>query len=109
MDILTMVIIVIVLVVLGVFGIGILFKLGKIAFSILLHMLTGWILLFVWNILPFFKIPIISFGSGFWRDFWSWCAYFRQSTGFLLTRDVFLEVMKILGISSKYHNINNKN
>lgn len=58
MEILTVAIIVIVLVVLGVFGIGLLLKLGKVALSILLHMLVGWIFLFIWNILPFFKIPI---------------------------------------------------
>ncbi|HOI39706.1 MAG TPA: pro-sigmaK processing inhibitor BofA family protein [Methanobacterium sp.] len=58
MEILTVAIIVIVLVVLGVFGIGLLLKLGKVALSILLHMLAGWIFLFIWNILPFFKIPI---------------------------------------------------
>ncbi len=58
MEILTIAIIVIVLVVLGAFGIGLLLKLGKVALSILVHMLAGWILLFIWNILPFFKIPI---------------------------------------------------
>jgi inhibitor of the pro-sigma K processing machinery len=58
MELLTMVVIGIVLLVLGIFGIGLLLKLGKIALSILVHMILGWILLFIWNILPFFKIPI---------------------------------------------------
>ncbi len=58
MEILTLVIIGIILLVVGVFFASILLKLGKIALSILLHMIFGWILLFIWNILPFFKIPI---------------------------------------------------
>jgi len=58
MEFLTMVIIGIILLVVGVFGVGLLLKLGKVALSILLHMVLGWILLFIWNILPFFKIPI---------------------------------------------------
>jgi len=58
MEILTLVIIGIILLVVGIFFAGILLKLGKIALSILLHMILGWILLFIWNILPFFKIPI---------------------------------------------------
>ncbi|HHX99769.1 MAG TPA: sigmaK-factor processing regulatory BofA [Methanothermobacter sp.] len=85
MDILTMVVIVIVLVVLGVFGIGILLKLGKIAFSILLHMLTGWILLFVWNILPFFKIPINLLSilvAGFGGIFGAGVLIFAKALGF---------------------------
>ena len=57
MELLTMVIIGIILLVVGVFGVGLLLKLGKVALSILLHMVLGWILLFIWNILPFFKIP----------------------------------------------------
>nr|WP_319373939.1 pro-sigmaK processing inhibitor BofA family protein [uncultured Methanobacterium sp.] len=58
MEILTLVIIGVVLLVVGIFFAGILLKLGKIALSILLHMVIGWVLLFIWNILPFFKIPI---------------------------------------------------
>jgi inhibitor of the pro-sigma K processing machinery len=58
MEILTMVVIGVILLVLGVLGIGILLKLGKIAISILVHMILGWVLLFIWNLLPFFKIPI---------------------------------------------------
>ena len=58
MEILTMVVIVIILLVLAVVGVGLLVKLGKIALSILVHMILGWILLFIWNVLPFFKIPI---------------------------------------------------
>ena len=58
MEILTLVIIGIILLIVGIFFASILLKLGKIALSILLHMIIGWILLFIWNILPFFKIPI---------------------------------------------------
>jgi len=58
MEILTLVIIGIILLVVGIFFASILLKLGKVALSILLHMIFGWILLFIWNILPFFKIPI---------------------------------------------------
>jgi inhibitor of the pro-sigma K processing machinery len=58
MELVTMVIIGIILLVVGVFGVGLLLKLGKVALSILLHMVLGWILLFIWNILPFFKIPL---------------------------------------------------
>ncbi len=58
MEIQTAVIIVIILVFLVVVGVGLLLKLGKVALSILLHILAGEILLFIWNMLPFFKIPI---------------------------------------------------
>jgi inhibitor of the pro-sigma K processing machinery len=58
MELLMMVIIGIILIVVGIFFASILLKLGKIALSILLHMIIGWVLLFIWNILPFFKIPI---------------------------------------------------
>ena len=58
MEILTIVVIGIILLVLGILGIGLLLKLGKIALSILVHMVLGWVLLFIWNVLPFFKIPI---------------------------------------------------
>ena len=58
MEIVTLVIIGIILLIVGIFFAGILLKLGKIALSILLHIIIGWILLFIWNILPFFKIPI---------------------------------------------------
>lgn len=58
MEFLTIVIMGIILLVVGVFGVGLLLKLGKVALSILVHMVLGWILLFIWNILPFFKIPI---------------------------------------------------
>jgi len=58
MEFLTMVIIGIILLVVGVFGVGLLLKLGKVALSILVHMVLGWILLFIWNLLPFFKIPL---------------------------------------------------
>lgn len=58
MEFLTMVIIGIILLVVGVFGVGLLLKLGKVVLSILVHMVLGWILLFIWNLLPFFKIPL---------------------------------------------------
>lgn len=58
MEFLTIVIIGVILLVVGVLGVGILIKLGKVALSILLHMVLGWVILFIWNILPFFKIPI---------------------------------------------------
>jgi len=58
MELLTMAVIGVILLVVGVFGIGLLIKLGKIALSILVHMVLGWILLVIWNILPFFKIPL---------------------------------------------------
>ncbi|BDZ66988.1 pro-sigmaK processing inhibitor BofA family protein [Methanobacterium ferruginis] len=58
MEILTMVILGVILLVVGIFGIKILLKVGKVALSILVHIILGWILLFIWNILPFFKIPI---------------------------------------------------
>lgn len=58
MEFLTIVIMGIILLVVGVFGVGLLLKLGKVTLSILVHMVLGWILLFIWNILPFFKIPI---------------------------------------------------
>ncbi|MDD1763642.1 MAG: pro-sigmaK processing inhibitor BofA family protein [Methanobacteriaceae archaeon] len=58
MGILEIVLIGIILVILGIIGINVLLKVGKILLSIIVHMLLGWILLFIWNILPFFKIPI---------------------------------------------------
>ncbi len=58
MEILTLVVIGIILLVVGIFFASILLKLGKIALSILLHIVIGWVLLFIWNILPFFKIPV---------------------------------------------------
>jgi len=47
-----------ILIILGVLGISILIKIGRIALSILLHMILGVILLFLFNLLPLFKIPI---------------------------------------------------
>ncbi|CDG65899.1 MAG: inhibitor of the pro-sigma processing machinery [Methanobacterium sp.] len=58
MEFITMVIIGIILLIVVIFGATILLKLGKIALSILVHMVLGWIFLFIWNILPFFKIPV---------------------------------------------------
>jgi inhibitor of the pro-sigma K processing machinery len=58
MGILEIVLIGIILVILGIIGINVLLKVGKLVLSIILHMLLGWMLLFIWNILPFFKIPI---------------------------------------------------
>lgn len=57
-DIIWMLIIGILIVVLGIAGIKILVKIGKIAIYIIVHMLLGLILLFLFNLLPFFKIPI---------------------------------------------------
>jgi len=58
MGILDIVLIGIILVILGIIGINVLLKVGKIVLTIIVHMLLGWIMLFIWNILPFFKIPI---------------------------------------------------
>jgi inhibitor of the pro-sigma K processing machinery len=58
MGIMIIVLIGVILIILGVLGISILIKVGKIALSILLHMIFGVILLFLFNLLPFFKIPI---------------------------------------------------
>ncbi|HNR26612.1 MAG TPA: pro-sigmaK processing inhibitor BofA family protein, partial [Methanobacteriaceae archaeon] len=33
-------------------------RVGQVVLSVVFHMLLGWVLLFIWNILPFFKIPI---------------------------------------------------
>lgn len=58
MGILEIVLIGIILVILGIIGINVLLKVGKIVLTIIVHMLLGWIMLFIWNMLPFFKIPI---------------------------------------------------
>lgn len=58
MGFLEIVLIGIILVILGIIGINVLLKVGKIVLTIIVHMLLGWIMLFIWNILPFFKIPI---------------------------------------------------
>lgn len=58
MGFLEIVLIGIILVILGIIGINVLLKVGKIVLTIVVHMLLGWIMLFIWNILPFFKIPI---------------------------------------------------
>jgi inhibitor of the pro-sigma K processing machinery len=58
MDIIIIFLIGIILIILGVLGISVLIKVGKIVLSILLHMIIGVILLFIFNLLPFFKIPI---------------------------------------------------
>jgi inhibitor of the pro-sigma K processing machinery len=58
MDILIIVLIGVILIISGILSISILIKVGKIILSILLHMLFGVILLFIFNLLPFFKIPI---------------------------------------------------
>lgn len=58
MGILEIVLIGIILVILGIIGINVLLKVGKIVLTIVVHMLLGWIMLFIWNMLPFFKIPI---------------------------------------------------
>jgi len=58
MGFLEIVLIGIILVILGIIGINVLLKVGKIVLTIIVHMLLGWIMLFIWNMLPFFKIPI---------------------------------------------------
>ena len=58
MGILEIILIGIILVILGIIGIKVLLKVGKVAVSIVVYMLLGWVMLFIWNILPFFKIPI---------------------------------------------------
>jgi inhibitor of the pro-sigma K processing machinery len=58
MGLLEIIFIVMILVILGIVGIKILMKVGKIVLVMVMHMLLGWIMLFLWNILPFFKIPI---------------------------------------------------
>lgn len=47
----------IILIILGVLGISILIKGWKNPLSILLHIIFGVILLFIFNLLPLFKIP----------------------------------------------------
>jgi inhibitor of the pro-sigma K processing machinery len=58
MGILEIIFIGLILVILGIVGINILLKVGKVVLGIVMHMILGWVLLFIWNILPFFKIPI---------------------------------------------------
>jgi inhibitor of the pro-sigma K processing machinery len=58
MEILEIIFIGIILVILGIAGIKILLTLGKVLLGIVMHMFLGWTLLFIWNILPFYKIPI---------------------------------------------------
>jgi inhibitor of the pro-sigma K processing machinery len=58
MGILEIILIGIILVILGIIGIKVLLKVGKVVLSIVVYMLLGWVMLFIWNILPFFKIPI---------------------------------------------------
>ncbi len=58
MGILEIILIGIILVILGIIGIKVLLKVGKVVLSIVVYMLLGWAMLFIWNILPFFKIPI---------------------------------------------------
>ena len=57
MEFITMVIIGIILLIVVIFGATILLKLGKIALSILVHMVLGWIFLLS-GIFSFFKIPV---------------------------------------------------
>ena len=58
MDLTTIIIIGIVIIILAIFGFRILYGIGKIALYIGAHALLGLILLFLFNLLPFFKIPI---------------------------------------------------
>ncbi|HNS25063.1 MAG: pro-sigmaK processing inhibitor BofA family protein [Euryarchaeota archaeon] len=58
MGLLEIVFIGLILVILGIVGVRILWRVGQVVLSVVFHMLLGWVLLFIWNILPFFKIPI---------------------------------------------------
>ena len=58
MDLTNIIIIGIIIIVLGIFGFRILYGLGKIVLYIGAHALLGLILLSLFNLLPFFKIPI---------------------------------------------------
>lgn len=58
MELLLLITLGIIVVVLVIFGLKLLLEIGKIALYILLHMIFGLILLFLFNLLPFFKIPI---------------------------------------------------
>ena len=58
MDLTTIIIIGILLIILAIFGFRILYGIGKIFLYIGVHAFLGLILLFLFNLLPFFKIPI---------------------------------------------------
>ena len=58
MGLLEIVFIGLILVILGIVGVRILWRVAQVVLSVVFHMLLGWVLLFIWNILPFFKIPI---------------------------------------------------
>jgi inhibitor of the pro-sigma K processing machinery len=58
MDLTNIIIIGIIIIVLGIFGFRILYGIGKIVLYIGAHAFLGLILLFLFNLLPFFKIPI---------------------------------------------------
>lgn len=58
MDLLTILIIVVLIVVLGIFGFRILYGIGKLLLYFLAHGILGLVILFLFNLLPFFKIPI---------------------------------------------------
>ena len=58
MDLLTILIIIILIVVLGIFGFRILYSIAKVILYIVIHAILGLIILFLFNLLPFFKIPI---------------------------------------------------
>jgi inhibitor of the pro-sigma K processing machinery len=57
-DTLSLIIIGVIIVVILIVGIKILLKIGKVLLYILLNALLGFIILFLFNLLPFFKIPI---------------------------------------------------
>ena len=58
MDLLTILIIVVLIVVLGIFGFRILYSFGKLLLYFLAHGILGLVILLLFNLLPFFKIPI---------------------------------------------------
>ncbi len=58
MDLATILIIGILIIIIGIFGFRILYGIGKIVLYIGAHAILGLILLFLFNLLPLFKIPV---------------------------------------------------
>lgn len=56
--VLTSIFIILILIILLIFGFRILYGIGKLILYVGVHALLGLILLFLFNLLPFFKIPI---------------------------------------------------
>jgi len=53
-----LIVLVIVILILAFAGLGILFKIAGVLLRILVHIILGWIALFLVNLLPFVHIPI---------------------------------------------------